>query len=188
MIVMITCTGFGYLYSKRSKSVEHSLRRIGLGPVQTGFVKLLVEMCQLVLIFTIYLLVLKLFSHILISRESEALILSGGSVLEACEILSGFKNVIPVLFCICGFSHFIYCLFRGREDSGLILLIIFMIMLVLGGCIVPSVFLPDSIESLGAYLPAALWRNDIFTGGLARELIMGVLFFAGGEAVTCLYT
>ena len=142
LIVMVTCTGFGYLYSKRSKCVEFSLRRIGLGPVKTGFVKLLVEMCQLLLIFTIYLLVLKLFSHILISRESEALILSGESVLEACGILSGFKNVIPVLFCICGFSQFVYCLFRGREDSGLILLIVFMIMLIVGGCIVPSVFPP----------------------------------------------
>ena len=188
LIVMITCTGFGYLYSKRSKSVEHSLRRIGLGPVKTGFVKLLVEMCQLVLIFTIYLLVLRLFSHILISRESEALILSGGSVLEACEILSGFKNVIPVLFCICGFSHFIYCLFRGREDSGLILLIIFMIMLVLGGCIVPSVFLPDTAVSVGRFMPAALWRDDIFNGGIVRELITGVVLFAVGEVLSWLNT
>jgi hypothetical protein len=63
-----------------------------------------------------------------------------------------------------------------------------MIMLIVGGGIVPSVFLPDSIESFGAYLPAALWRNDIFSGGLARELIMGSLFFAGGEGITCLYT
>lgn len=188
LIVMVTCTGFGYLYSKRSKCVEFSLRRIGLGPVKTGFVKLLVEMCQLLLIFTIYLLFLKLFSHILISRESEALILSGESVLEACGILSGFKNVIPVLFCICGFSHFVYCLFRGREDSGLILLIVFMIMLVLGGCIVPSVFLPDAAAGVGRYMPAALWRDDIFNGGMLRETVTGAVLFAIGEVLSWLNT
>jgi len=188
LIVMINCTGFGYLYSKRSKCVEYSLRRIGLGPVKTGFVKLLAEMCQLVIIFTIYLLALKLFSHILVLRESEALILSGESLLEACGILSGFKNVIPVLFCICGFSHFVYCLFRGREDSGLILLIVFMIMLVLGGCIVPSVFLPDAAEHIGRFMPAALWRDDIFNGGAVRELIIGAVLFAAGEVLSWLNT
>ena len=188
LILMVTCTGFGYLYSKRTRSVEYLLRRNGIGPVKKGFVRLFVMMLQLVIIYLVFMLVIFAASRYMLSSEIEVLALAGKSLTYALDDLKMAGNVIPVLFCICGFTHLVYSLLGSREDSGLILLIIFMIMLIVGGCIVPSVFLPDSIERMGAYLPAALWRNDIFTGALVRELIMGVLFFAGGEAATCLYT
>ena len=188
LILMVTCTGFGYLYSKRTRSVEYLLKRNGIGPVKKGFVRLFAMMLQLVVIYLLFTIVVYLASRFMASSESGALVLAGSSLEEALDVLKSFGNVIPVLFCMCGFTHLIYSLLGSREDSGLILLIVFMIMLIVGGCIVPSVFLPDSVERFGAYLPAALWRNDIFTGGLTRELIMGALFFAGGEGATCLYT
>lgn len=188
LILMVTCTGFGYLYTKRSRSVEYLLKRNGIGPVKKGFVRLFVMMLQLLAIYLVFMLVVMIASHIMVSSDNEAIVLTGKSLAEALDVLKAFGNVIPVLFCICGFTHLVYSLLGSREDSGLILLIIFMIMLIVGGCIVPSVFLPDSIEKLGAYLPAALWRNDIFSGGPFREIVMGTLLFAGGEGITCLYT
>ncbi len=188
LILMVTCTGFGYLYTKRSRSVEYLLKRNGIGPVKKGFVRLFVMMLQLLAIYLVFMLVVMIASHIMVSSDNEAIVLAGKSLAEALDVLKAFGNVIPVLFCICGFTHLVYSLLGSREDSGLILLIVFMIMLIVGGCIVPSVFLPDSIENLGAYLPAALWRNDIFSGGPFREIVMGTLLFAGGEGITCLYT
>ncbi len=188
LILMVTCTGFGYLYTARSRSVEYLLKRNGIGPVKKGFVRLFVMMLQLFVIYLLFTLVIYAASRIMASSDSESLVLAGRSLADALDVLKEIGNVLPVLLCICGFTHLIYSLLGSREDAGLILLILFMIMLIVGGCIVPSVFLPDSIESLGAFLPAALWRNDIFSGGTARELIMGVLFFAGGEGITCLYT
>ncbi len=188
LILMVTCTGFAYLYSKRTRAVEYLLKRNGIGPVKKGFVRLFAMMLQLMVIYLFFTLIVYIASRFMVASDNEAIVLTGKSLKDALDVLTSFGNIIPVLLAMCGFTHFVYSLLGSREDSGLILLIVFMIMLIVGGCIVPSVFLPDSIESLGAYLPAALWRNDIFTGGLARELIMGVLFFAGGEAVTCLYT
>ncbi len=188
LILMVTCTGFGYLYTKRSRSVEYLLKRNGIGPVKKGFVRLFVMMLQLLAIYLVFMLVVMIASHIMVSSDNEAIVLAGKSLAEALDVLKSFGNVIPVLFCICGFTHLVYSLLGSREDSGLILLIVFMIMLIVGGCIVPSVFLPDSIENLGSYLPAALWRNDIFSGGPFREIVMGTLLFAGGEGITCLYT
>ena len=188
LILMVTCTGFAYLYSKRTRAVEYILKRNGIGPVKKGFVRLFAMMLQLIVIYLLFTLIVYIASRFMIVSDNEAIVLAGKSLKDALDVLKSFGNILPVLLGMCGFTHFVYSLLGSREDSGLILLIVFMIMLIVGGCIVPSVFLPDSIESLGAYLPAALWRNDIFSGGLARELIMGVLFFAGGEAVTCLYT
>lgn len=188
LILMVTCTGFAYLYSKRTRAVEYILKRNGIGPVKKGFVRLFAMMLQLIVIYLLFTLIVYIASRFMIVSDNGAIVLAGKSLKDALDVLKSFGNILPVLLAMCGFTHFVYSLLGSREDSGLILLIVFMIMLIVGGCIVPSVFLPDSIESLGAYLPAALWRNDIFSGGLARELIMGVLFFAGGEAVTCLYT
>jgi hypothetical protein len=61
-------------------------------------------------------------------------------------------------------------------------------MLVLGGRIVPSVFLPDTAVSVGRFMPAALWRDDIFNGGIVRELITGAVLFAVGEVLSWLNT
>ena len=63
-----------------------------------------------------------------------------------------------------------------------------MIMLLVGGCIVPSVFLPDRAVMIGSYLPAAWWRDDIFNGGVLRELILGSVCFAGGEVLSWVHT
>ncbi len=188
LILMVTCTGFGYLYSKRTRSVEYLLKRNGIGPVKKGFVRLFAMMLQLTVIYLVFTLAVYIASCFMTASGNEAIVLAGKSLKDALDVLKSFENVLPVLLAMCGFTHLVYSLLGSREDSGLILLIVFMIMLIVGGCIVPSVFLPDTIETLGVYLPAALWRNDIFTGSLARELIMGGLFFAGGEAVTCLYT
>ena len=188
LILMVTCTGFGYLYSKRSRTVEYLLKRNGISAVKKGFVRLFVMMLQLFVVYIFFMLVIFTASKVMLSSDKEVLVLAGRSLLDALDVLKSVSHVLPVLLSLCGFTHFIYSLLGSREDTGLILLIVFMIMLIVGGCIVPSVFLPDSIENLGAYMPAALWRNDIFSGGSAREIIMGVLFFAGGEGLTCLYT
>lgn len=188
LILMVTCTGFGYLYSKRSRTVEYLLKRNGISAVKKGFVRLFVMMLQLFVVYIFFMLVIYTASKVMLSSDKEVLVLAGRSLLDALDVLKSVSHVLPVLLSLCGFTHFIYSLLGSREDTGLILLIVFMIMLIVGGCIVPSVFLPDSIENLGAYMPAALWRNDIFSGGSAREIIMGVLFFAGGEGLTCLYT
>ena len=188
LILMVTCTGFGYLYSKRSRTVEYLLKRNGISAVKKGFVRLFVMMLQLFVVYIFFMLVIFTASKVMLSSDKEVLVLAGRSLLDALDVLKSVSHVLPVLLSLCGFTHFIYSLLGSREDAGLILLIVFMIMLIVGGCIVPSVFLPDSIENLGAYMPAALWRNDIFSGGSAREIIMGVLFFAGGEGLTCLYT
>ena len=188
LILMVTCTGFGYLYSKRSRTVEYLLKRNGISAVKKGFVRLFVMMLQLFVVYIFFMLVIFTASKVMLSSDKEVLVLAGRSLLDALDVLKSVSHVLPVLLSLCGFTHFIYSLLGSREDTGLILLIVFMIMLIVGGCIVPSVFLPDSIENLGAYMPAALWRNDIFSGGSAREIIMGVLFFTGGEGLTCLYT
>ncbi|MCR4792817.1 MAG: ABC transporter permease [Lachnospiraceae bacterium] len=184
IILLVSCTGFVYLYSRRTRAVEFALRRNGLGPVRTGFVRFLVMMMQLVLITVLFVLVIRTASFFLEKREEEMLYLAASSLKDACGILISPANVLPVLFSICGFTHLIYCLLKGREDSGLILLIVFMIMLIIGGCVVPSVFLPDAAVRIGEHLPAFLWRDDIFSGGIIRELIMGILFFAGGEVLS----
>ena len=77
---------------------------------------------------------------------------------------------------------------KGRADTGLILLIMFMIMLIVGGCIVPSVFLPEKAVAVGEHLPAYIWREDMFSGGMLREFVMGTLFFAGGEVLSWVHT
>ncbi len=188
LIIMVTCTGFGYLYSKRTRSVEFSLRRNGLGPVKTGFVRFLVMIVQLSLITGIFAFIVHLISVFLGGKEEDLLVLASYSLVEARDVLLSYVNVIPVLLSICGFTHLVYCLLGGREDSGLILLIVFMIMLIIGGCIVPSVFLPERVVMVGEHLPACLWREDIFSGGMLRELASGVIFFAVGEVATWLNT
>ncbi len=187
LTILVTCTGFGYLYSKRTRVVEFSLKRNGLGSVKTGIIRFVLMMGQLILITAGFALAVKILSHIFENREEENLKLAGESLLEACGVLTDPVCVFPVLFCICGFSHLLYRIFRGRDDAGLIILVIFMIMLLVGGCVVPSVFLPDKAVMIGNYLPAALWREDIFNGGALRELILGSVFFAGGEVLSCFY-
>jgi len=188
LIVMVTCTGFGYLYSRRTRTVEFSLRRNGLGPVKTGLIRFMMMMFELVVITAAFTLVVRVASYFLEKYDNEMLKLAASSLADSCRILISPANVLPVLFCICGFTHMVYSLMKGREDTGLILLILFMIMLIVGGCIVPSVFLPDRAVMIGEHLPAYIWREDIFSGGVVRELIMGTLFFAGGEVLSWVYT
>ena len=188
LIIMVTCTGFGYLYSRRTRTVEFSLRRNGLGPVKTGLIRFMMMMFELVVITAAFTLLVRMASYFLEKRDNEMLKLAASSLADSCGILISPVNVLPVLFCICGFTHLIYSLMKGREDTGLILLILFMIMLIVGGCIVPSVFLPDRAVMIGEHLPAHIWREDIFSGGVVRELIMGTVFFAGGEVLSWAHT
>ena len=188
LIIMVTCTGFGYLYSRRTRTVEFSLRRNGLGPVKTGLIRFMMMMFELVIITAAFTILVRMASYFLEKRDDEMLKLAASSLADSCGILISPVNVLPVLFCICGFTHLIYSLMKGREDTGLILLILFMIMLIVGGCIVPSVFLPDRAVMIGEHLPAYIWREDIFSGGVVRELIMGMVFFAGGEVLSWAHT
>ena len=188
LIVMVTCTGFGYLYSRRTRTVEFSLRRNGLGPVKTGLIRFVMMMFQLVVITGLFAAMVRIASYYLEKNDNEMLKLASSSLSDACSILISPVNVLPVLFCICGFAHLVYSLMKGREDTGLILLIMFMIMLIVGGCIVPSVFLPEKAVAVGEHLPAYIWREDMFSGGMLRELVMGTLFFAGGEVLSWVHT
>ena len=135
-----------------------------------------------------FIVIIHVLSVILSKNEDEFLQLTASSLMEARDILVSPAGILPVLFCICGFAHLVYSLLKGRDDSGLILLIVFMIMLILGGCIVPSVFLPKEAVMIGEHLPAYFWREDIFSGGALRELVMGVVLFTGGEVLSWVRT
>ncbi len=188
LIMLFSCTGFGYLYSERSSVVEYNFRRVGLGPVKTGFVKFFIMFIQLAVLSFLYNLVVRAGQRYLLGLDNELLAGFGRQLESASETLGNVLYILPVIFCICGFVHMFFCILRGREDAGLLLLIVFMIMLVLGGCIVPSVFLPDVAAGVGNYMPAAMWRNDIFEGGPVRELLLGTVFFVTGEVLSWAYT
>ncbi len=188
LINMILCMGFVYLYNANSRQVVRLLRRNGLNPVVTGIVRFLIMFIQLIFVTLICALIIRGISAVLISGEDDALIRTGKSLADSYLILMNPAAVIPVLFSICAFTHLVYSLFSGREDSGLILLIIFLFMMIVGGCIVPAVFLPDKITLLGTYLPASFWRQDFFNGNALREVLLGTGFIIGGEVFSWAYS
>ncbi len=188
LINMVLCTGFGYMYSKRTRTVNGLLVRNGLSGTKTGMIRFLIMFFQLILITVICAGIIKVISAKLYLADNEIFVLASEDLAESSKLLLNPVYVLPVLFCICAFTHLIFSMFRGREDSGLILLIVFMIMLIVSGCIVPSVFLPEKAAAIGKYLPAAMWRKDVFFGNAVRELIIGLAFLIGGEVLTWLYT
>ncbi len=159
-----------------------------IGPLIWERFRFVMMMFQLVVITGLFAAMVRIASYYLEKNDNEMLKLASSSLSDACSILISPVNVLPVLFCICGFAHLVYSLMKGREDTGLILLIMFMIMLIVGGCIVPSVFLPEKAVAVGEHLPAYIWREDMFSGGMLRELVMGTLFFAGGEVLSWVHT
>jgi len=188
LIILFSCTGFGYLYSRRSSAVEYNFRRVGLGPVKTGFVKFFIMFVQLSAVSFLYCLAVAVMRNIFLKSENELLSGLGMQLDNASGTLGNVLYILPVILCICGFAHMFFSLLKGREDAGLLLLIVFIVMLVLGGCVVPQVFLPDVAAKAGNYLPAAMWRNDIFAGGVLREIMLGILFFGTGEVLSWAYT
>mgnify|MGYP002852450786 CR=1 FL=1 len=188
LIILFSCTGFGYLYSKRSQSVEYNFKRIGLGHFKTGVVKFIIIFLQLSLLSALYILLLKLMLNIVSVTENDMIRGFAPQLESALISLNNIFYILPVLFSICGFVHFIFCLSHGREDAGLLLLILFVIMLIVGGCIVPSIFLPEQVRSFGTHFPVSMWRNGLFNGDVFKEMISGVVYYILGEVCVWAYT
>lgn len=101
----------------------------------------------------------------------------------SAQILLG---ILPVVFCICAISYFVFSLTRDMLSGVLLQLLLSFALCFVSGCMYPVYFFPVSIQKLSDYLPAAMARNYIaglITGqenkaGLLPMLIIGVVLLS----------
>lgn len=84
-------------------------------------------------------------------------------------------GILPVVFCICAISYFVFSLTRDMLSGVLLQLLVSVGLCFVSGCMYPVYFFPVSVQNLSGYLPAAMARNYIAGLITGRENTEGFL-------------
>lgn len=95
-------------------------------------------------------------------------------LLSEYSVVSLF-GVLPVIFCICAISYFIFSLTQDMLSGVLLQLLVSVALCFVSGCMYPVYFFPVSVQNLSGYLPAAMARNYIAGLITGRENTEGLL-------------
>ncbi len=150
---------FSGLYGEQDRTVRKCLRRLDIGAVKTGSVRVLFMSLALWITAAAAVLVFSLFTGI-IGRGTGAL---------PDLLLYRIFLLYPLCFSLSGFFHFVYGLARGDGSGAMLMLLLDVGMIFLAGCILPAAFLPGPAASAGKVLPMRVWRES------AGEILYGTL-------------
>lgn len=81
-------------------------------------------------------------------------------LIDAVNI-NGFLHMVPVAFCICTISYFIYQLTNDLISGVLLQMLVSVSLCFISGCFYPVYFFPISIQKMAMFLPAAMLREHL---------------------------
>ncbi len=147
ILLLYAGLGFAHLYAASELTVAARLRVYGIGPVQRAAVKIALE--------SLTLLMLELLLSVAICAVQSQV------GLRTALRVQSVPWMLLAAITMALFMHLVYTI-AGRGERGMILWLLLATMLVLiGGVIIPVAFLPDILQSLAKYSPAAFWRDMI---------------------------
>lgn len=163
-------------FSSYTANVRGVLKRERIGDSYIRFSEL----------FSVSLMFYALFAVVLIIAQ-----LTFGKKILNMNI-AGFLTLFLIILSIESFIMFINTLTENRLSSTLVIFISTAAMLYACGRIVPSLYLPDGVASIGNFLPVKAWSDtleaSLFGGLLAKNilytLICALLFYGGSVLAT----
>ena len=171
--VVLLLTGglcFGSFYSKDHQLVEQMLKRKGVGCMHLGICKVLpmatfLYVCGLIQ-FGLWNLIGYFFRQdpLYISRIS-------------------FVSMGLIAFSVAAFFHMIYSWTGYHHSSGMILALCMLILVILSGCLIPTVYFPDSLYRIGQVLPVNVWHHALLVSVVGDPIQMKLVKVAGIGAV-----
>ena len=182
-VMMISGISFSFLYKREDRIVCEKLSVYGINRVKSG-------LCRTI-VMAVTMLAVSCVMYGVICAGALCL-----GIRDICFSVTACLEMFPVLFCMAGVFHLIYSAggntYGKNSNVAPLMLIIFMIMFIVCGSIVPPVFLPQNVHCIGNYMPLSFWRRyyaDVITGRLsllsiAAELAGGIAAVIGG-AVLC---
>ena len=180
VILLFSGINFQYLFRPRERALESKLKSYGVGPMKIIGTKVIVmSMVLWLLSLSLYLLVttIKRVFHIPIPLPRVWLLLF----------------IIPLLISFATFFAFIYTLTRRNNQSGLILILIQIIMLIGSGFIIPIQLLPKLMQKVELLLPMRYWSDYIIQAWTGHNMVwslfivsvVSLLYYGGAVLGLC---
>lgn len=144
---------FRFLFTEESFEMEKKLRVYGVPSFADCAVKTIVIAGAMWLV-----LALLLCADFGLSAAG---VLAGklGEFSFAASLPRTLLRMVPAVLMAASFDVLIYTLIRRSSQSSMIFLYLGLFMIFSCGCILPSVFLPNAVQTIGAVLPLSIWRQ-----------------------------
>ncbi len=186
---LITGISLGVFYQKNDRVVAWKLNSVGLGPGYTGI-------CRILVIASLLCFVLMILAFLTTcigpgvssainsmagdpSEGSSAVPLAGlSSMLESFtfpHLAAMLIGLVLPLLSMGAFFHMLYSLAEDEATGSRYSLLAVLILVVLGGLLVPAAYLPDPLRTISRCLPAVWWIEGIENASFGRITPAGLL-------------
>lgn len=165
IVSLLTCgVCFGRLYSSENHLVEQMLGRQGVGIFRLGIYHVL-PMASLLFVLGVM--------ELLIWR-----------MVQPGSLGIGIVSVAVLSLSIAAFFHMIYAWMGYQSSSGMILSLSIVILVLLSGCLVPTVYFPEVLYRMSAFNPVNIWQNVLLIG-MEDGYFSGILVETGIVGLVC---
>jgi hypothetical protein len=146
ILLLFSGMNYGFLFRKEAKTVTQKMRVYGIG-------------CKEILAVRVFLMTL-------LTWIWAVLLYGAASVTGNWLPQIGFDfrigtclALFPVAFSMSCFFFLVYQAGRNAASSALFLFYGNALMILLSGCVLPVLYLPEQLQKIGACLPLAMWRE-----------------------------
>lgn len=152
IVLLMSGLSMGYLFRGHSRAVDQELKLYGLGAIKRSFVKVAI------MTFLLYLLSLVLFgAGLLLTRITPLKLLYWSSEMLVSTLL--------LCLTVSAYFYMIYGLCDNGMQGASVLFAANAAMILISGLILPSAYLPGSIQHIGNVMPLYIWSE------YAREIL-----------------
>ena len=173
---------FLFLYNKEHCSFERRLKAAGINKISCGIIKLLnisiILFASSVTIIQLIGVLSPNFTDILGSKRLDEKVVS-------------YLILLTVSLCIASFIHFFGSAFGKIGLSELMYIFASVVLILVGGYILPKAFISNTLNDLNSFSPAVFWHSSALTalysyGNISmalKNILLGGVFFLSGEAL-----
>lgn len=167
ILLMMCGIQFGFLYGKRSRSVEDKLKIRGVGSIRQSVVKILVMMMFLYVTGLLYY-----FAGIGIAGWTKTYFV----------FYQGTTWYALMLLClgIAIYFHVLYELSGSSSQAAVFVFAVNVITIIGAGVLIPEAYLGKEIAGISHFLPMKYWNvyaAGMLEGDLSKEAVTGTIFF-----------
>ena len=186
---LITGISLGVFYQKNDRAVAWKLNSVGLNPAVTGLCRILVIatlLCFILMILSVLTACAGPFASSAIVKmmtdqadSSAAVPLSGlAAMLQSfsfTRLLHVFIWLILPLLSMGAFFHMVYSFADDEVSGSRYSLLAVLVLVILGGLLVPGSYLPDAFRTISRFLPAVWWVEGIENAAFGTLTLSGLL-------------
>ncbi len=174
IVILLLMLGTTFIDSIKSNSyiLNQKLRQSGIGNQHIALSKIIAITSTLFILIYSAVLILSLLNIT-------------GVLSLSLKLHTAFLNSVLISFCAACIIVFFVSLSKGRTNGMLLLFIAVTVMCFISGCFIPTLFLPDILKSVSAYLPSThimslmedMVTNKISVSKLLTALASGTFLY-----------